>query len=337
MEVQARVLPNPRLTYGSPANYDPKGSASNQAGSCTAAQPKPAWSPLPCPAWHAPLSPGCMTACLLLLCPSHSHPQPPRLLCLPPLLPANPLITSCRSFGAWNLRDVRFLAGSQLASWGIACFANPRFAEADLCRPQAQSGPSFIKARPPACLPACLPASAPACSLPQSTPSATCPFPPAPPPPLQEFIDMLNSCGVVTPTSPLPPCIMAPRDASAAEVMRRAADAARQTFKKPVQLILVVLPDTGGWAWVGLGGWVGGCRWGGGVVRAGCGMGQGGPADTKPCFSAQPVRPSPPTLYCRPNNRQLGPIAPAPLAPACPPARPPPPLYCLQVSSCTAR
>ena len=25
MEVQARVLPNPRLTYGSPANYDPKG------------------------------------------------------------------------------------------------------------------------------------------------------------------------------------------------------------------------------------------------------------------------------------------------------------------------
>ncbi len=24
MEVNARVLPNPRLTYGSPANYDPK-------------------------------------------------------------------------------------------------------------------------------------------------------------------------------------------------------------------------------------------------------------------------------------------------------------------------
>lgn len=135
MEVQARVLPNPRLSYGSPANYDPKG------------------------------------------------------------------------FGAWNLRDVRFLAGSQLASWGIACFANPRFAEADLTRPTAgQRGePSFIK----------------------------------------EFIGMLNACGVATPTNPLPPCIMAPRGASPAEVMRRAADAARQTFQRPAQLVLVVLPDTG--------------------------------------------------------------------------------------------
>jgi hypothetical protein len=57
---------------------------------------------------------------------------------------------------------------------------------------------------------------------------------------------MLNSCGVATPTSPLPPSILAPRNASAAEIMRRAADAARQTFKKPAQLILVVLPDTGG-------------------------------------------------------------------------------------------
>ncbi|PRW57108.1 argonaute 1 [Chlorella sorokiniana] len=133
MEVAARVLPNPRLTYASPANFNPKG------------------------------------------------------------------------FGAWNLRDVRFLTGSQMASWGIACFAHPRFAEPDLCQMQANRGPSFIK----------------------------------------EFIDMLNSCGVQTPTNPLPPCIMAPRNAAPAEIMRRAADAARQTFNRPAQLILVVLPDTG--------------------------------------------------------------------------------------------
>lgn len=42
---------------------------------------------------------------------------------------------------------MRFLTGSQLASWGIACFANPRFAEPDLCQMQGQQGPSFIKAR----------------------------------------------------------------------------------------------------------------------------------------------------------------------------------------------
>jgi hypothetical protein len=52
-----------------------------------------------------------------------------------------------QGFGAWNLRDVKFLTGSQLASWGVACFANPRFAEADLTRMQADRGPSFIKAR----------------------------------------------------------------------------------------------------------------------------------------------------------------------------------------------
>lgn len=35
---------------------------------------------------------------------------------------------------------------------------------------------------------------------------------------------MLNSCGVQTPTNPLPPCIMAPRNAAPAEIMRRAAE-----------------------------------------------------------------------------------------------------------------
>ncbi|KAL4452075.1 hypothetical protein ABPG75_007737 [Micractinium tetrahymenae] len=135
MEVTARMLPNPRLTYASPANFDPK------------------------------------------------------------------------RFGAWNLRDVRFLTGSALNSWAIACFANPRFAEADLTgHMQAErGGPSFIR----------------------------------------EFIEMLNACGVATPTNPLPPCVMAPRNAAPAEVMRRAAEQARQTFNAPAQLILVVLPDTG--------------------------------------------------------------------------------------------
>ncbi|EFN55085.1 hypothetical protein CHLNCDRAFT_134979 [Chlorella variabilis] len=153
MEVQARVLQNPRLSYGSPANYDPKASL--------------------------------------------------------------PFAAAGRGFGSWNLRDVKFLTGSQLGSWGIACFANPRFAEADLTRTQAErGGPSFIKARLPG------PRSA-------------------------EFIDMLNACGVLTPTNPLPPCIMAPRNASPAETMRRTAEAARQTFNRPCQLVLVVLPDTG--------------------------------------------------------------------------------------------
>lgn len=133
---------------------------------------------------------------------------------------------------------------------------------------------------------------------------------------------MLNSCGVQTPTNPLPPCIMAPRNAAPAEIMRRAAEggrrgsgvwlwggasrastavgfrppgqapggpvhaslvlplsidvdpappppspahlaaAARQTFNRPAQLILVVLPDTGGVGWVmrmgGLRAWAGG-------------------------------------------------------------------------------
>lgn len=51
-----------------------------------------------------------------------------RAACRPPAL---------QGFGAWNLRDVRFLTGSALNSWAIACFANPRFAEADLCSMQA--------------------------------------------------------------------------------------------------------------------------------------------------------------------------------------------------------
>ena len=63
--------------------------------------------------------------------------QPHRVPSLPP--------SPTPGFGAWNLRDVRFLTGSQLASWGIACFANPRFAEPDLCQMQADRGPSFIK------------------------------------------------------------------------------------------------------------------------------------------------------------------------------------------------
>lgn len=33
MEVSARVLPNPRLTYSSPANYDPKGAGGASLGS----------------------------------------------------------------------------------------------------------------------------------------------------------------------------------------------------------------------------------------------------------------------------------------------------------------
>lgn len=57
---------------------------------------------------------------------------------------------------------------------------------------------------------------------------------------------MLNACGVATPTNPLPPCIMAPRGVAPAEVLRRAVEAARQTFHKPAQIVLVVLPDTGG-------------------------------------------------------------------------------------------
>ena len=51
-----------------------------------------------------------------------------------------------QGMGAWNLRDVRFLTGSRLGSWALACFANPRFAEADLLGTQTQQGPSFIKA-----------------------------------------------------------------------------------------------------------------------------------------------------------------------------------------------
>lgn len=35
---------------------------------------------------------------------------------------------------------------------------------------------------------------------------------------------MLNSCGVQTPTNPLPPCTMAPCNAAPAEIMRRAAE-----------------------------------------------------------------------------------------------------------------
>jgi hypothetical protein len=54
--------------------------------------------------------------------------------------------TYLQGFGAWNLREVRFVQGGQLRSWGIACFANPRFAEPDLTRTQADRGPSFIKA-----------------------------------------------------------------------------------------------------------------------------------------------------------------------------------------------
>lgn len=50
-----------------------------------------------------------------------------------PLLLPLPL---AQGFGAWNLRGVRFLTGSTLSSWAVACFANPRFAEADLCRLQ---------------------------------------------------------------------------------------------------------------------------------------------------------------------------------------------------------
>eukprot|EP00887_Chlorella_sp_A99_P007698 scaffold20.g7698.t1 len=73
MEVVARVLPNPRLSYGSPPNYDPKG------------------------------------------------------------------------FGGWNLKNVRFLNGTQNGSWAIACFANPRFAEEDLTRPTGRNGPTFIR------------------------------------------------------------------------------------------------------------------------------------------------------------------------------------------------
>ncbi|PSC71066.1 argonaute 1 isoform B [Micractinium conductrix] len=133
MQVQARVLPNPRLSYGFPRDFDPKG------------------------------------------------------------------------FGAWNLRDVKFLTGSSLASWAIACFANPRFAEADLTSDRTQNGASFIK----------------------------------------DFIDMLNACGVVTPSAPYPPCVFGQRGAAPAQVMRQAADQARSAFGKPCQLILVVLPDTG--------------------------------------------------------------------------------------------
>lgn len=71
--------------------------------------------------------------------PHPTPPRPPHVLC--PLLPPCAL-----GLGAWNLRDVRFLTGSQLASWGVACFSNPRFSEADLCGTQGQGGPSFIKA-----------------------------------------------------------------------------------------------------------------------------------------------------------------------------------------------
>lgn len=68
----------------------------------------------------------------------HATPATPRVRC------------AAQGFGSWNLRDVKFLTGSQLGSWGIACFANPRFAEADLTRTQAErGGPSFIKARLP--------------------------------------------------------------------------------------------------------------------------------------------------------------------------------------------
>ena len=78
--------------------------------------------------------------------PPHVRPQLP-----PPVLPLPTAPHRARpapaGFGAWNLRDVRFLTGSQLASWGIACFANPRFAQPDLCQMQGQHGPSFIKAR----------------------------------------------------------------------------------------------------------------------------------------------------------------------------------------------
>lgn len=167
-------------------------------------------------------------------------PTSPATILTPPTRPlARP------GFGAWNLRDVKFLTGSQLASWGIACFANPRFAEPDLCQMQAERGPSFIKvggagrtgaggsasragvlhtqavvqehaARSHAVAgrDTCL-------SNPNSLPTRK----PLPCSHLhQEFIDMLNSCGVQTPTNPLPPCIMAPRGAAPAEIMRRAAE-----------------------------------------------------------------------------------------------------------------
>ena len=194
----------------------------------------------------------------------HATPATPRVRC------------AAQGFGSWNLRDVKFLTGSQLGSWGIACFANPRFAEADLTRTQAErGGPSFIKARLPgprsavgraAPLVAAWLAGADGSRAGQVPPSAAC-LPglawrracsvlvathPAPYPPPQEFIDMLNACGVLTPTNPLPPCIMAPRNASPAETMRRTAEAARQTFNRPCQLVLVVLPDTGG----RVGGWL---------------------------------------------------------------------------------
>lgn len=40
----------------------------------------------------------------------------------------------------------------------------------------------------------------------------------------------LNACGVATPTNPLPPCVMAPRNAAPAEVMRRAVEQVRQLW-----------------------------------------------------------------------------------------------------------
>ncbi|GAB4819183.1 hypothetical protein N2152v2_006229 [Parachlorella kessleri] len=149
MEVPARVLPEPVLAYGSPANFEPP-----------------------------------------------------------------------RGQGSWNLRDVRFLVGSQLPSWAIACFGDPRRCGFDLEQAGGQHGPTFIKARKQGVLGRGLLAR-------------------------REFIDMLNKCGVQTPPNPLPPVVFAPRQPNVLNIMQQAAQKAQQAFKQPPRLLLVVLPDTG--------------------------------------------------------------------------------------------
>lgn len=87
--------------------------------------------------WLLATSQFSLCACLLSRqphCLTHAHPL------LPPRPPGPP-----QDGGSWNLREVRFLVGSQLPSWGIAAFGDPRRMQFDLEQPGGQHGPSFIK------------------------------------------------------------------------------------------------------------------------------------------------------------------------------------------------
>jgi hypothetical protein len=229
MEVQARVLPNPRLTYGSPANYDPKGSASTQTPalpSCPSLHTcLPASQLLPLPACHALVT--CLNAC----------PPPP--------------------FSTSHAADLAPGTFATFASWLAASWApgaSPALPTRDLPRQTCaahspRAGPA--SSRRAACLGTCPLAPASAClllpllpllrarsvdiptlvpcccSLARPTPSTPCPW--APTPARRSSSTCLTPVGSPPPPAPCPPASWRP----ATPRRQRSCAASRMLHARP--------------------------------------------------------------------------------------------------------